>query len=49
MGKTGSRKRCIVSGDASFRRVAAPAKLDETTFSVGGWKLFLSPGWVVKE
>jgi hypothetical protein len=29
--------------------VAAPIKIDETTFSGDGWKLYLSSGWIVKE
>lgn len=48
-GKLEAEKGVLVSSDGSFRRVAAPVKLDETTFSGDGWKLYLSPGWVVKE
>lgn len=48
-GKLEAEKGVLVSSDDSFRRVAAPIKLDETTFSGDGWKLSLSPGWIVKE
>jgi len=48
-GKLEAEKGVLVSSDGSFRRVAAPIKSDETTFSGDGWKLYLSPGWIVKE
>lgn len=48
-GKLEAEKGVLVSSDGSFRRVAAPIKLDETTFSGDGWKFYLSPGWIVKE
>lgn len=48
-GKLEAEKGVLVSSDGSSRRVAAPIKLDETTFSGDGWKLHLSSGWIVKE
>ncbi|MGN6492871.1 MAG: hypothetical protein ACTHLE_12805 [Agriterribacter sp.] len=48
-GKLEAEKGVLVSSDGSARRVAAPIKLDEATFSGDGWKLYLSPGWTVKE
>ena len=48
-GKVEAEKGVFVSTDGSSRRVAAPIKLDETTFSGEGWKLYLSPGWIAKE
>jgi len=48
-GKLEAEKGVLVSSDGSFRRVAAPVKIDETTYSGDGWKLVLSLGWVVKE
>lgn len=48
-GKLEAEKGVLVSSDGSFRRVAAPVKSDETTFSGNGWKLYLAPGWIVKE
>lgn len=48
-GKLEAEKGVLVSSDGSSRRVAAPIKLDETTYSGDGWKLYLSPGWIVKE
>ena len=48
-GKLEAEKGVLVSSDGSSRRVAAPIKLDETTFSGDGWKLHLSFGWIVKE
>ena len=48
-GKLEAERGVLVSSDGSFRRVASPIKLDETTFSGDGWKLYLSPGWIVKE
>lgn len=48
-GKLEAEKGVLVSSDGSSRRVAAPIKLDETTFSGNGWKLHLSSGWIVKE
>lgn len=48
-GKLEAEKGVLVSSDGSYRRVAAPVKIDETTFSGDGWKLSVSPGWMVKE
>ncbi|SRR6266542_779309 len=48
-GKLEAEKGVLVSSDGSSRRVAAPIKLDDTTFSGDGWKLYLSPGWIVKK
>jgi hypothetical protein len=48
-GKLEAEKGVLVSSDGSTRRVAAPIKLDETTFSGDGWKLQLSSGWIAKE
>jgi hypothetical protein len=48
-GKLEAEKGVLVSSDGSFRRVAAPIRIDETTFSGDGWKLSLSSGWIVKE
>lgn len=48
-GKLEAEKGVLVSSDGSSRRVAAPVQLDKTTFSGDGWKLYLSPGWTVKE
>jgi hypothetical protein len=48
-GKLEAEKGVLVSSDGSSRRVAAPIKIDETTFSGDGWKLYLSSGWIVKE
>lgn len=48
-GKLEAEKGVLVSSDGSYRCVAAPTKLDESTFSGDGWKLSLSPGWTVKE
>lgn len=48
-GKLEAEKGVLVSSDGSFRRVAAPSKTDDTTFSGDGWKLNVSPGWIVKE
>jgi hypothetical protein len=48
-GKLEAEKGVLVSTDGSFRRVAAPIKHDDTTYSGDGWKLQLSSGWIVKE
>jgi len=48
-GKLEAEKGVLVSSDGSFRRVMAPVRLDETTYSGDGWKLQLSTGWIVKE
>jgi hypothetical protein len=48
-GKLEAEKGVLVSSDGSFRRVAAPSKLDENIYSGDGWKLYLSSGWIVKE
>ena len=48
-GKLEAEKGVLVSSDGGSRRVAAPIKLDKTTFSGDGWKLYLSSGWIVKE
>jgi hypothetical protein len=48
-GKLEAEKGVLVSSDGSYRRVAAPIKVDDTTYSGDGWKLYLSPGWIVKE
>ena len=48
-GKLEAEKGVLVSSDGSSRRVAAPIKLDGTTFYGDGWKLYLSSGWIVKE
>jgi hypothetical protein len=48
-GTLEAEKGVLVSSDGSSRRVAAPVKLDETTFSGYGWKLHLSSGWMLKE
>lgn len=48
-GKLEAEKGVLVSSDGSFRRVAAPVKIDAATYSGDGWKFSLSPGWIVKE
>ena len=48
-GKLEAEKGVLVSSDGNSRRVAAPGKMDDTTFSGDGWKLQLSSGWIVKE
>ncbi|HEY0668157.1 MAG TPA: hypothetical protein VGD22_08295 [Sphingobacteriaceae bacterium] len=48
-GKLEAEKGVLVSSDGRSRRVAAPIKLDERTYSGDGWKLYLSSGWIVKE
>ena len=48
-GKLEAEKGVLVSTDGSSRRVAAPIKLNETTYSGDGWKLHLSSGWIVRE
>ena len=37
-----------MSSDGKSRRVAAPVKVNDTTFTGDGWKLHLSSGWIVK-
>ena len=48
-GKLEAEKGVLVSSDGKSRRVAGPTKLNETTFSGDGWKLYLSSGWIVIE
>lgn len=48
-GKLEAEKGVLVSTDGSSRRVAAPIKIDATTFHGDGWKLSVSSGWMVKE
>ena len=39
----------LLSTDARTRRLPAPVRRDESTFSGDGWRLTISPGWTVRE
>ncbi|MES2797435.1 MAG: hypothetical protein V4683_15800 [Bacteroidota bacterium] len=46
-GKLEAEKGVLVSTDGSTRRVAAPKKIDESTYFGEGWSLKVGEGWYV--
>lgn len=48
-GKLEAENGVLVSSDGSSRRVAAPVRQDEATYTGNGWTLTIAPGWEVRE
>jgi hypothetical protein len=48
-GALEATKGVLLSTDGRTRRLPAPARRDETTFSGDGWTLNVATGWVVRE
>lgn len=48
-GTLEAEKGVLVATDGSFRRVPAPVRRDDGTFTGDGWTFKAAPGWVVRE
>jgi hypothetical protein len=48
-GTLEAEKGVLVATDGSFRRVPAPVRREDGTFSGDGWTFKAAPGWVVRE
>jgi hypothetical protein len=48
-GRLEAEKGVLVSTDGSSRRVSAPVRLDETTYTGDGWTFKVALGWVIRE
>jgi hypothetical protein len=48
-GTLEAEKGVLVASDGRSRRVSAPQRRDDGTFSGDGWTIKVSPGWVVRE
>jgi hypothetical protein len=48
-GTLEAEKGVLVASDGRSRRVAAPVRRDEVTFTGDGWTFKARPGWVVRE
>ena len=48
-GTLEAEKGVLVASDGSSRRVSAPVRRDDVTFTGDGWTFKAAPGWVVRE
>ena len=48
-GTLEAEKGVLVATDGSFRRVPAPVRRDDGTFTGEGWTFKTAPGWIVRE
>jgi hypothetical protein len=48
-GTLDAEKGVLVATDGSSRRVSAPVRRDDVTFTGDGWTFKAAPGWVVRE
>jgi acetyl esterase/lipase len=48
-GTLGAEKGVLIESDGRTRRVPAPVRRDDGTFSGDGWTFKAAPGWVVRE
>ena len=48
-GALEAKNGVLLSSDGRTRRLPAPVRSDDTTFSGDGWTLKAAPGWVVRE
>jgi hypothetical protein len=48
-GTLEAEKGVLVASDGGSRRVSAPVRRDEATFTGDGWTFKAAPGWVVRE
>jgi hypothetical protein len=48
-GTLEAEKGVLVGSDGSTRRVAAPTRMDDSTFTGDGWTFKLSSGWIVRD
>jgi hypothetical protein len=48
-GTLDAEKGVLVASDGGSRRVSAPVRRDDVTFTGDGWTFKAAPGWVVRE
>jgi hypothetical protein len=48
-GTLEAEKGVLVASDGGSRRVSAPVRRDEVTFTGDGWTFKAAPGWAVRE
>ena len=48
-GALEAEKGVLLASDGRSRRVAAPVRRDDGTFSGDGWTFTAAPGWTVRE